>query len=154
MDKMPYSAEEIIKLMMAFNNYGLNTFLIKSSDFLLQFGGEDKKTLFNYEEQKESSDIGINTKTQDLYSDAIDAGNNKMVVSPIVGTFYSSTDPNTVPFVDIGSPVKKGDIVCIIESMKLMNEVRSEYDGIVKDIMINNCQPVEYGQPIMIIEPL
>lgn len=146
MDKMPYSADEIIKFMMAFNNNGLNTFLIKSSDFLLEFEGENRKTLIPSEEQKESGNIDINIKTQDLYSNTI--------VSPIVGTFYSSADPNTVPFVDIGSLVKKGDIICIIESMKLMNEVKSEYDGIVKDIMVNNSQPVEYGQPIMIIEQM
>lgn len=145
MDKMPYSAEEIIKFMTAFNNNGLNTFLIKSSGFVLEFGGENLK---------ESSDMDFNLKTQDLCGNAVSTDNNKMIVSSIVGTFYSSMDPGTVPFVHIGSSVKKGDIICIIESMKLMNEVRSDYDGIIKDIMVNNCQPVEYGQPIMIIEPV
>lgn len=145
MDKMPYSAEEIIKFMMAFNNNGLNTFFIKSNDFVLEFGSGNIT---------ESSDRDYNSKTQDLCDRAIHTDNNKMIVSPIVGTFYSSADSNSDPFVHVGSPVKKGDIICMIESMKLMNEVRSDYDGIIKDILVNNCQPVEYGQPIMVIEPV
>lgn len=76
----------------------------------------------------------------------------QVVKSPIVGTFYHSAAPEKPPFVSVGSKVKKGDTLCIIESMKLMNEVPSEFEGTVKEILIDNGQPVEFGQPIMIIE--
>ena len=74
------------------------------------------------------------------------------VKSPIVGTFYSSPAPDKPPFVQVGSSVKKGDVIMIIESMKLMNEVTSEFDGTVKEIMVKNGEAVEYDQPVMIIE--
>lgn len=76
----------------------------------------------------------------------------KVVKAPIVGTFYSAPSPDKAPFVEIGSQVKKGDVLMIIESMKLMNEVQSEYDGKVKEILVENGSAVEYDQPIMIIE--
>lgn len=77
--------------------------------------------------------------------------NGNTVKSPIVGTFYSSPAPDKPPFVKIGDKVKKGDVIMIIESMKLMNEVQSDFDGEVLDILVENGQAVEYDQPIMII---
>lgn len=74
-----------------------------------------------------------------------------IVKSPIVGTFYSSPSPDKPAFVKIGDTVKKGDVIMIIESMKLMNEVQSDFDGKVLDILVENGQAVEYDQPIMII---
>lgn len=75
-----------------------------------------------------------------------------IVKAPIVGTFYSSPAPDKPPFVTVGSRVSKGDTIMIIESMKLMNEVQSEYDGIVKSILVENGAAVEFDQPIMVIE--
>lgn len=75
-----------------------------------------------------------------------------VVKAPIVGTFYASPAPNKPPYVNVGDIVKKGDVIMIIESMKLMNEVTSEFDGTVKKIMVQDGTPVEYDQPIMIIE--
>ena len=74
-----------------------------------------------------------------------------VVKSPIVGTFYRSSEPNAPPFVDIGSTVKKGDVLCIIEAMKLMNEIDSEYDGEVVNIYVENGQPVQYGERLFAI---
>lgn len=73
------------------------------------------------------------------------------VVSPIVGTFYSSPSANKEPYVKIGDKVKKGDILCIIEAMKIMNEIKSEYDGTIVDILVSNEQMVEYGQKLFSI---
>ncbi len=73
------------------------------------------------------------------------------VKAPIVGTFYASPSPEKPPFVKIGDTVKKGDVIMIIESMKLMNEVQSDFDGKILDILVENGQAVEYDQPIMII---
>ncbi|MBO4524079.1 MAG: acetyl-CoA carboxylase biotin carboxyl carrier protein [Ruminococcus sp.] len=76
----------------------------------------------------------------------------KIVRSPIVGTFYSAPSPDKLPFVKTGDEVKKGDVIMIIESMKLMNEIQSEYDGTVEQILVSDGQAVEFDQPIMVIK--
>ncbi len=75
-----------------------------------------------------------------------------VVKSPIVGTFYSTPSPGKPPFVKVGDKVNKGDVIYIIESMKLMNEVKSEFTGVVKEILVESGESVEYGQPIMVID--
>ena len=71
--------------------------------------------------------------------------------SPMVGSFYRAASPDSSPFVDIGTTVKKGDVLCIIEAMKLLNEIESEHDGIIKKILVENGQPVEFGEPLFLI---
>jgi acetyl-CoA carboxylase biotin carboxyl carrier protein len=84
--------------------------------------------------------------------DAADAEVELAVVkSPIVGTFYRSSEPGSAPFVDIGATVKKGDVLCIIEAMKLMNEIDSEYDGEIVNVYVENGQPVQYGERLFAI---
>jgi acetyl-CoA carboxylase biotin carboxyl carrier protein len=75
-----------------------------------------------------------------------------VVKSPMVGTFYRSANPNSPPFVEIGSQVKEGDTLCIIEAMKLMNEIEADKSGTIKAALVENGQPVEYGQPLYVIE--
>jgi len=75
----------------------------------------------------------------------------KKILSPMVGTFYSQASPDKPPFVKIGDKVKKGQTICIIEAMKLMNEIESEFDGEIIKVMINNEQMVEFGQPLFLI---
>jgi acetyl-CoA carboxylase biotin carboxyl carrier protein len=74
-----------------------------------------------------------------------------VVKSPMVGTFYRAAAPDAKPFVDVGDTVKAGDTVCIIEAMKLLNEIETDADGVVKEILAENGQPVEYGQPLFVI---
>jgi acetyl-CoA carboxylase biotin carboxyl carrier protein len=74
-----------------------------------------------------------------------------VVKSPIVGTFYRSSEPNAASFVEIGSTVKKGEVLCIIEAMKLMNEIDSEYDGEIVNVYVENGQPVQYGERLFAI---
>ena len=81
-----------------------------------------------------------------------DAGRGNVVTAPIVGTFYTSPGPDKPVFAAVGKKVKKGDVLFIIESMKLMNEVASDYDGTVTEILAENGQAVEYGQPLLRIE--
>jgi acetyl-CoA carboxylase biotin carboxyl carrier protein len=83
---------------------------------------------------------------------AAPAGNVKIVTSPMVGTFYRSPSPEAPPFVEMGSIIKSGQTLCIIEAMKLMNEVESEYGGKIVSILVENGQPVEYGEPLFHIE--
>lgn len=71
-----------------------------------------------------------------------------IVESPILGIFYSSSSPNEKPYVKVGSTVKKGDILCIIEAMKMMNEITCEVDGQITEILVSNESPVEYNQPL------
>ncbi|HXZ54890.1 MAG TPA: acetyl-CoA carboxylase biotin carboxyl carrier protein [Burkholderiales bacterium] len=74
-----------------------------------------------------------------------------MVKSPMVGTFYRAGAPGAKPFVEVGDTVKAGQTICVIEAMKLMNEIEADKEGIVKAIMVENGQPVEYGEPLMMI---
>lgn len=76
------------------------------------------------------------------------------VTSPIVGTFYRSPSPDAPPFVDAGTMVRKGQVICIIEAMKLMNEIESEADGIIVRALVENGHPVEYGEPLFLIDPV
>ena len=76
------------------------------------------------------------------------------VVSPLVGSFYRSPSPDSPPFVEVGSEVRKGDVLCIVESMKLNNEIEVESDGIIVSILVENGQSVEYGQSLFLLEPL
>ena len=85
-------------------------------------------------------------------ADAADAEIELAVVkSPIVGTFYRSSEPGAASFVEIGSTIKKGDVLCIIEAMKLMNEIDSEYDGEIVNIYVENGQAVQYGERLFAI---
>lgn len=82
----------------------------------------------------------------------VDIGSDKVITSPLVGTFYASSSPDADAFVKVGDTVKKGQVLGIIEAMKLMNEIESEYDGVVEAILANNEEVVEYGQPLFRIK--
>ncbi|MCM0044625.1 MAG: acetyl-CoA carboxylase biotin carboxyl carrier protein [Burkholderiaceae bacterium] len=82
-------------------------------------------------------------------ADAAPAGH--VVKSPMVGTFYRSSAPGAAPFIDVGSTVKEGDTLCIIEAMKLLNEIDADASGTIKQILVENGQPVEFGQPLFVI---
>lgn len=92
---------------------------------------------------------GVKKEATETESTAV-TGNT--VKAPIVGTFYAAPSPEKPAFVEVGKQVKKGDVLFIIESMKLMNEIQSEFDGTVKQILVSDASAVEYDQPIMIIE--
>ena len=94
-------------------------------------------------EPKEVNEI-VETETQE--------DNCKIVKSPMVGTFYLKPDPNSNPYVEIGKKVKKGDILCIIEAMKLMNEIECEFDGEIEEILAKDGEMVEYGKPLFKIK--
>jgi acetyl-CoA carboxylase biotin carboxyl carrier protein len=79
--------------------------------------------------------------------------NAHILHSPIVGTFYRSPSPDAAPFAEVGARVKKGQVLCIIEAMKLMNEIESDADGVVAEIYPQNAQPVEFGEPLFAIVP-
>ena len=104
----------------------------------------------------QDSNIGINNESQSI--NKID--NNQIenetkgnqVTSPIVGTFYRKPSPDKEPFVKVGDIVNKGDVLCIIEAMKMMNEIKSEFDGKISSIEVDDGQPVEFGQVLITLE--
>ncbi len=76
------------------------------------------------------------------------------IKAPMVGTFYRAPSPESPPFVEINQEIEVGGVICIIEAMKLMNEIKSEVRGKIVDILVDNAEPVEFGQPLFLIEPL
>lgn len=94
------------------------------------------------------------TKKEEVVVETEAEGRLLTVTSPIVGTFYRAPSPDAEPFVDVGTRVKKGQVLCVIEAMKLMNEIESDVDGVVVRILVENGHPVEYGEPLFLIEPI
>ena len=104
----------------------------------------------------QDSNIGINNESQSINKIDNNQIENEIkgnqVTSPIVGTFYRKPSPDKEPFVKVGDIVNKGDVLCIIEAMKTMNEIKSEFDGKISSIEVDDGQPVEFGQTIIVIE--
>ncbi len=88
-------------------------------------------------------------QNKDKTEEKVEKGN--IVKSPMVGTFYLKPSPDSAPYVEVGKKVKKGDVLCIIEAMKLMNEIESEFNGEIKEILVKDEEAVEYGKPLFII---
>ena len=97
-----------------------------------------------------NNDTNINSSSKEVKDNHELRGN--LVTSPIVGTFYRKPSPDKEPFVKVGDIVNKGDVLCIIEAMKMMNEIKSDFDGKVLSIEVDDAQPVEFGQTIIVIE--
>ncbi|MFN4298317.1 MAG: acetyl-CoA carboxylase biotin carboxyl carrier protein [Thermaurantimonas sp.] len=85
---------------------------------------------------------------------AVDESKYITIKSPMIGTFYRRPAPDKPPFVEVGSEIKKGQVVCIIEAMKLFNEIESEVDGRIVKVLVDDQKPVEYDQPLFLVEPL
>ena len=106
----------------------------------------------NYVQQQIRPPLNQQPQAQtDTLEDKIDTSpteNKNIITSPMVGTFYRSASPDSAPFIDIGSTVKKGETLCIIEAMKILNEIESDKEGTISKILIENGQPVEFGQPL------
>lgn len=133
---MEYSVQDIKELMEALKANKLSGLKVKSGDFELELKGGMAYAAITNDEASPA---------------AAHEHKGHVVTSPIVGTFYSSPSPEREPYVKIGSRVNKGDVLFIIESMKLMNEVTSDVSGMVTEVLVNDAQGVEYGQPILCI---
>ena len=101
-----------------------------------------------YKAEKQPAGASDDTKS------AVAPSNTKIIASPMVGTFYRAPSPDAPPFIDVSQIVEIGQVVCVVEAMKLMNEVKSEVRGKVVEIPIENAQPVEFGQTLFVIEPV
>lgn len=90
----------------------------------------------------------VKTQAAETSAEPAKAVSGKIIKSPIIGTFYAAASPGKPPFVSVGSKVEKGGVVCIVESMKLMNEINSEFDGTVAEVYVNDGEAVEFDQPL------
>lgn len=130
---------EIIELMKAVSDNGLTKFELEHGDIKIFMKCEkgtvtvDETTVVNSMPEKKKEAIG------------------NVISCPLVGTFYTSPSPEAECFVKVGDRVKKGQILGIVEAMKLMNEIESEYEGTVVEILVKNEETVEYGQPLFVI---
>ena len=151
------------ELMVAFKEAELTKFSLKCDEFKLELGKEMNIMASPQVTYMGQGGVGENpTLVANQHEVTIETNNmkeesshtltdNKVIKSPLVGTFYSAEGPNAKPFVEVGSKVKKGDIVCIVEAMKLMNEVEAEEDGEVVEILVNNEDMVEYNEPLIVL---
>lgn len=149
----------ISKLIQMLENSRLNTLEIEEGEFKIKLGKGGLETtkqvqaapVVNYVPQVEQV-VETSVKEVEAEPQKIVDENCTIVKSPIVGTFYSSSSPTSEAFVKVGSTVKEGQILCIIEAMKLMNEIESECNGEVVEVLVENGQMVEYGQPLFKIK--
>lgn len=99
---------------------------------------------------QQQSVVASSVKAESVEAEPVRKG--KAITSPMVGTFYAAPSPDAAPFVEVGKSIAQGDIVCIVEAMKLMNEIESEFAGTITEICVKDGQPVEYGQTLMYVE--
>ena len=145
--------ENMIEFIKTVSDSNLTQFQIEEDGFKLSMK-TDKQSKVVVQKQ-ESVPKEIQSVAMDEIKPAeqkeIKKAEGNVVKSPLVGTFYSASTPDSAPFVKVGDTVKKGQVLGIVEAMKLMNEIESEFDGVVKEIQIENEQVVEYGQPLFVI---
>lgn len=134
--------DEIVTLMEAVSKYGMTSFELEEGGTRLVLEKKAEQALAI----KPSAADFVGDQAEEMKPASADFGT--VVVSPLVGTFYSASSPEAEPFVKAGDSVKKGQVLGIIEAMKLMNEIEAECDGVVDEIFVQNEQMVEYGQPL------
>ena len=157
--------DEIVTLIQAVSANGLTSFEYEEGDQKLVLKKKKKKNVVApvmsamtmpampmaapaVEMAVPAAGAAVSAAPKTAEAPAAEAVSGNVIVSPLVGTFYSSASPENPPFVKVGDTVKKGQVMGIIEAMKLMNEIESEFDGVVEEILVDNEGVVEYGQPL------
>ena len=141
--------EKILQLINDFGSSKLNNLKIDFPDGTkidMSKNEEKVKIVEAIADCGEMQKSNVNIEKYEEKKSTIESGN--IITSPMVGTFYLKPSPNAEPYVKVGQKVKKGDVLCIIEAMKLMNEIESEYDGVVEEILVKDSECVEYGKPL------
>lgn len=156
MSELKLSFHEIKELMSHAASLNLGEVTVEDGDFKLTIAGRPAAQVVAASAavpavQPVAQSVGTSVEVNVTKAEEKQPEGN-IVRSPIVGTFYASAAPDKPPFVTVGSKVKKGDVLFVIESMKLMNEIQSDYDGEVAEILVENAQGVEYNQPILTIK--
>lgn len=173
--------EKVIKLMEAFSSSNLTSFKYKEGNVSLNFKNEkenleevkseplvevaettglpvttESNTVIIAESPVVESSKTVETVEVEGTSEVVsaEASDNYIIKSPTVGTFYEASSPDSDPFVQVGDVVKKGQVVCIVEAMKVMNEIDSPIDGVVVEIPTKNEELVEFGQALVVLKPI
>ena len=136
--------DKIVKLIHAVGESGLSEFSFEEGALKISMRGGEKQG-------KTVEFLPKAVEIKEEIKEKPTAITGKIVKSPLVGTFYAAPSPEAETFVKKGDTVKKGQVLGIVEAMKLMNEIETEYDGVVEDILIGNEDTVEYGQPLFVI---
>lgn len=134
--------EQLIELIQTVSSSNLGEFKYEEGDFKISLKKE--KGEVRLAEQSES----VSDRVLEQPRESVKSREGNVIKSPLVGTFYASPAEDADPFVQVGEQVQKGKILAIVEAMKLMNEIESEFDGVVEEIFVENGQAVEYGQPL------
>lgn len=138
--------EDMLTLIEAVKKHGIESFSYKNETEKIVIKKKPKQTVLASElEVLKDVQAYDNEEKEDIISDI---GSDKVVASPLVGTFYAAPSPESEPFVSVGIQVKKGQVLGIIEAMKLMNEIECEYDGVIEAVLVEDGSVVEYGQPL------
>lgn len=150
--------ENLVKLIQAVSDSQLTQFSYEENGVCLNMKKEKKEKLVAVSQTESGTTAAVQVSLADINGDSEDqtaAGSGAMegnvVKSPLVGTFYASPSPDQEPFVKVGDHVSKGQVLGIVEAMKLMNEIESDYDGVVKQILVSNEDVIEFGQPLFVI---
>ena len=142
---------KIKKLMELLEESGLTEIEVKEGEESIKLSRAKKdESVINSITAEQSQTISETPKKEKISQQEQLKG--ETIDSPMVGTFYRGPSPDSKPFVEKGQKVNKGDTVCILEAMKMMNQVTAERSGIIKDILVDDAEPVEFGQPLFIIE--
>lgn len=149
--------KDIKKLARMVSDNELTRFAIKEGDMELEFerGGKGQEQVLVQAPQQAAPVAPATVFDQPSSEKSVedDRSGYVEVTSPIVGTFYRSPSPESDPYVNVGSEVHDESVVCIVEAMKVMNEIHAETSGIIREILVENATPVQFGQPLFLVEP-
>lgn len=146
--------ENLVKLIQAVSDSELTQFSFEEKGVSLTMKKEKKERIIAVENTAapQIPIVEVNGNPVNLESTSRETSlDGNVVKSPLVGTFYVSPSPEEEPFVKVGDTVSKGQVLGIVEAMKLMNEIESEFDGVVKQILVSNEDVIEFGQPLFVI---
>ena len=149
-EKIDY--KEIKKLIDFMEEKNLSQFELEVEGFKIKFGKNQQPVLQTGSVQQMVSSPESDGSSAQASDQTEEKDNRHFIFSPMVGTFFLSPDPSSPPFADIGEKIKKNQTLCIIEAMKLMNEIESDVEGTIDEIFVENGKPIEYGQKLFAIK--
>ena len=144
---------EIKQLIEVFAKNGLTKLELSQGEFSIKLKKEVSEVKVIQSAESQSAPIVPVSQSSSTEETSGEDEDLIYITSPIIGTFYRAPSPDSDPYVEVGSKVKKGDVLCIVEAMKIMNEIESEYNGIIVKIFPKNAEPVEYGQKLFALKP-
>lgn len=153
-NKSDMKTSEIRDLIDFIAQTGLNEVDIETSEIKLHVKRSPDQTLLKAASEAQAPAVTVPVAAPAVESRPLAPADNTVAIkSPMIGTFYRSGKPDVPPFISVGDKIKKGKVVCIIEAMKLFNEIESEVSGTIVKIMVENATPVEFDQVLFVVEP-